>query len=376
MNAAALPSDLLLALEELTSNPNPAPAALERVARWRRACGDAEAAATWQTWSLLPPEPQELRTALAALWRRLGDTDRAAQLLSGDGWPQLALLLQAGELEAAAHLQTRLLRQPPTLAISDLIELLELWKDSQRPQQALDLLQPLLAWMEQRGTPVSAQLCNAMADLLEQLQQFDAAEPWWQRSHTLQPHQAWPLMRLGHQALRRQQPAIAYHYASEVLSRDPGHVYAPRLQRKALVALNAERSLALLDGTPLERIPLPDAVSSPLVEPPADAFWEGCHRLALIGFDDATIVQGWITHLSGLMQMEETPREELQLWLIASPEPLWLSRQVQEWFRSEAPALADTLVVTSWPVWEPDRHGVADRVLTASDSAPFWRPAS
>lgn len=376
MTSSRLPSDLLEALRSLAEQPDPPPEPFERVARWRRACGDADAAATWQTWSLLPPEPQELRSALAALWRRLGDTDRAAQLLSNDGWPQLALLLQTGELEAAAHLQARLLKQPPTLEISDLIELLELWKQSQRPQQALELLQPLMAWMEQRGIPASAQLCNAMADLLEQLQQFDAAEPWWQRSHTLQPHQAWPLMRLGHQALRREQPAIAYHYASQVLSRDPGHVYAPRLQRKALVALNAERSLALLDGTPLERIPLPDAVSNPLVEPPADAFWEGCHRLALIGFDDAAIIQGWITHLSGLKQMEETPQEELQLWLIASPEPLWLSRQVQEWFRLKAPALADTLVVTSWPVWEPDRHGVADRVLTASDSAPFWRPAS
>lgn len=64
------PADLDQALIDLEADA-PAPSAFERVARWRRACGDAESAAEWQTWSLLPPEQAHLRTALAECWRRL-----------------------------------------------------------------------------------------------------------------------------------------------------------------------------------------------------------------------------------------------------------------------------------------------------------------
>ena len=61
-----LPADLDQALIDLEADA-PTPSAFERVARWRRACGDAESAAEWQTWSLLPPEQADLRTALAGV---------------------------------------------------------------------------------------------------------------------------------------------------------------------------------------------------------------------------------------------------------------------------------------------------------------------
>jgi hypothetical protein len=357
MSDVGLSPDLQAALEALSAQSEPEPALFERVARWRRACGDSEAAATWQTWSLLPPEPQELRTALATLWRRTGAVDRAAALLATSdsaeaSWPYLALLVQQQRWDDAIALQQSLLKQPPSLDVGDLMELLQLWQQAERPQEALDLLQPLVAWMERRGTPPSAQLCNAMADLLEKQQRFNAAEPWWQRSHALQPHQAWPLMRLGHQALRSHQPAVAYHYASQALERDPGHAFAPQLRREALEALGAEQSLALLDGDQAQH-PAP----VPLCEPPAPETWQGCRRLALIGFRDAAILSHW--------PQSEQPS---QLWLIASPDPLWLERQAQLLLAQRPTPVA----VQSWPLWEEQRHHTADLVLEATPAAPGW----
>lgn len=361
MTTVRLPDDLEKALTQLGNSSDPDPAWFERVARWRRACGDAEGAATWQTWSLMPPEPDELRNALAALWRRIGATDQAAALLN-DGWPQLALLLQQERWEKATALQQQLLQQPPHVDVADLMELLQLWQQAELPEQALELLRPLLSWMETRGTPPSAQLCNAMADLLEQQRCFDEAEPWWQRSHTLQPHQAWPLMRLGHQALRTQRPAGALHYASQVLQRDPAHTFAPRLRRKALLALNATRSLALLDGSSL-----PAAVPTQ-PEPPPSELWQGCRSLALIGFRDAAFLNDWCAQLNqpGVDNPDTAPPE---LWLIASPDPLWLEHQAAD----RLAGLTKPVSIQSWPVWDEQRHHGVDLVLEASDQPPGWQ---
>lgn len=361
MSSTEISTDLREALEQLSS-ADPAPECFELVARWRRACGDAEAAATWQTWSLLPPEAEELRQALAQLWRGLGDTERAAALVPEPGWQQLAVVLQQGDLEQATSLQRQLLQERPPLEIAALLELVNLWQEAEQHQQALELLEPLLAWMESRGEPVSGQLCNAMADLLEKQNRFNEAEPWWQRSHALQPHQAWPLMRLGHQAMRRQQPLVAVHYANQVLQRDPGHAIAPRLQRKALQALGAERSLALLDGTTPPATP---AIAS-LKEPPPAEIWLGCRRLALIGFRDAAILEGW---LEALNQDPAAAASPAQLWLIASPDPLWLHQQAHTVLAAQDQPIA----LESWPVWDPQRHSAAERVIEACTAHPFWQ---
>jgi hypothetical protein len=128
MTEGSTSSDIKTVLKELSQLDQAEPGQFERVARWRRACGDAEAAATWQTWSLLPPEPEELRSALADLWRRVGDTDAAAGMLAAAGrtksqksWQQLALLLEQADLEAASNLQQQLLLDPPVLAIPELV---------------------------------------------------------------------------------------------------------------------------------------------------------------------------------------------------------------------------------------------------------------
>ena len=391
MTSSGLPTDLLEALRALAEQPDPPPEPFERVARWRRACGDADAAATWQTWSLLPPEPDELRQALAGLWRSLGDTAAAASLLNateGNGdapgnWQQLALLLDQAELEAAQALQQQLLEAPPPLAMADLLDLVRLWQQQQQPQQALELLQPLLGFMQQRGERPSAPLCNALADLLEQQERFDEAEPWWQRSHAQQPQQAWPLMRLGRQALRRDQPAVAVHYARQVLERDPAHSFAPRLLRKGLEALGAQRSLQLLEGetSPSQATDAEtDAAkinneASAFDEPPGPAFWQGCRSLALIGFGEASILEGWLQQLQAAATPQELTQEPLQLWLIASPDPLWLEQQATTLVAAasaagEAPL---ALQLSSWPLWDPQRHGHLHRAIEATPTAPFWR---
>ena len=363
MSTAGLPKDLIDALQALAEQPDPPPEPFERVARWRRACGDAEAAATWQTWSLLPPEPSELRSGrpVAQRGRDNGAAGVLARLKTASS-KQVAATSRSGASrpKSASELQRQLLQHPPVLAIPELLDLLRLWQQQQQPQQALELLQPLLAFMQQRGEQPSGPICTAMADLLEQLKRFDEAEPWWQRSHAQQPQQAWPLMRLGHQALRKQQPAVALHYARQALEREPEHVFAPRLQRKALTALGATRSLQWLDQ---QEPTAADAIE----EPPTQELWVGCRRLALIGFDDASLLEGWCQQLEagGVRYHHIAP---LQLWLIASPDPLAGASGPAAVPRPDPTAHDHQLAAV-----EPQRHGHLDLVLEASESAPFWR---
>ena len=96
---------LLAALQQLSAGSDE-PAHFELVARWRFACGDAEAGATWQFWSLSPPPIDQLRQALAKVWSALGDFEQAEELLSdAESWQQLALLLKQTRYEAAEQLQ-------------------------------------------------------------------------------------------------------------------------------------------------------------------------------------------------------------------------------------------------------------------------------
>ena len=372
MNIDSSQLDLNSALEQLGTLDNSTPALFERVARWRRGCGDADGAATWQTWSLLPPEPEELERALAHIWLLLGDTNRAEQLLNNPhtqlaagSWDKLSLLLKQNQLSEALALQDNLLRNPPELAVQSLLELAELWRRAEQPQQALDLLQPMLVVMQKAGEQPTAALSIAIANLLEQLGHFDQAEPWWQRSHSLQPQQTWPLMSLGRQALRRQLPGLAFHYASQTLRRDPEHAFAPKLQRKALIAMGAQRSLDLLDGKP----PLEPIITISSAEPPPATLFQGCSEIALLGFSDAFVLRNWVQ----AMHAEDhdasgTGNEPICLWLIASPDPLWLQHEASTLLE----AFDQTIELRIWPQWDSQRHGEAQLVLEASPESPGW----
>ena len=170
-------------------------------------------------------------------------------------------------------------------------------------------------------------------------------------------------MRLGHQALRKQQPAVALHYARQVLDRNPSHQFAPRLQRKALLALGAHRSLALLEGTPLSQ--LPDESQGDGPEP---QWWSDCSRLALIGIQNTFLLKSW-SHFLRELDPYDIDEQGLQLWLIDCPDPLWLEQQAHQ-------LLAGTtqpVLIRSWPVWEALRHGNVCLTLEAISEAPFWR---
>lgn len=365
MSSSRISEELRQALTRLAQEKTPDPSLIERIARWRRACGDAETAAQWQTWSLLPPTSEELRPALAKLLSGLGESRLATQLLSDSdqrrSWERLAVLIERKQLKQATSLQRKLLRDPPDLAENDLINLLNQWLEAELYQEALDLLHPLLTSMQKRGDTLSSRLCCAMADLLEKQQRFNEAESWWMQAHTLQPQQVWPVMRLGYQALRQQQPTVAFHYARQTLKRDPHHAFAPELQRKALQAMNAERSLALLDGNEPPSLP-PSQTCSP---PPAECI-DSCLKLALVSLEDVSLLQAWAD------QLDATSASQTRLYLINSHDPLWLEQQAHQ--------LLPSTRIDLWPSWDHQRHSDVDLVLTAdpvdtitNTDAQIWR---
>ena len=365
MSSSRISEEVRQALSRLAQETPPDPTLLERIARWRRACGDAETAAQWQTWSLLPPTLEELRPALVRLLGDLGETNLAMGLLSEPdqrrSWERLGLLIERKQLKQAASLQRKLLRNPPDLAENDLIKLLNQWLEAEHYQEALNLLHPLVTAMQKRGESLTSRLCCSMADLLEKQERFDEAQSWWTQAHTLQPQQVWPLMRLGYQALRQQQPTLAFHYARQSLNRDPQHAFAPELQRKALLAMDAERSLALLDGNEPPSLP-PEQTCTPL---PDDCL-VSCFRLALISLEDVSLLQAWAD------QLDTTAANQTRLYLINSRDPLWLAQQAHH--------LLPNTQIELWPSWDPQRHGDADCVLTAGPvervpdtNAPIWR---
>ena len=144
--------DLSAALKALHKNADPAPEAYERVARWRRACGDAEGASTWQTWSLLPPTSNELREALAILQQETDDHQPGTPELEAANrktktntqeqlsWEKLLLLLKKGNLERAKELQAKLLNSRLKLSFPKIRDLSRHWQAHHHPDQALSLL--------------------------------------------------------------------------------------------------------------------------------------------------------------------------------------------------------------------------------------------
>ena len=367
---------LLAALQQLSAGSDE-PAHFELVARWRFACGDAEAGATWQFWSLSPPPTDQLRQALATVWSALGDFEQAEELLSdAESWQQLALLLKQTRYEAAEQLQNRLLADPSPATISEILAIAADWQQAERPQQILVLLEQLIAYMDRRGEQPTAQFANAFAAQLEQLERFTEAAPWWSRSLQLDPNQVWPLMRLAHHQMRCGQPAIAEHYCRAVLSLDANHQWAPGLQQQALEAMGARGSLALLqqraiphtwqrrqalwrrqielDFVPVERLErLVLRRSVALVPKPA---WQEQTQLGLWGDLDGVALARWAEALR-----MEPPGEPVTLWLLASPDPQ-LQIHNLELLLQEVDFKVN---LRHWPLWDAARHGEIGVLLVA-----------
>lgn len=232
------------------AEPNPGFELFNQVARWRLGCGDATGAAKWQLWSLVPPQQEELQQALVCFWIDLGELKTAADILGleSNGWEGLNLLIKQGSLLEAQNLQQRLLVSPPPLELNFLLNLASAWQKAGCPSDALDLLEQLLLHYKRINQIILPPLANALAQLLEEHQRQEAAASWWRYSLLHDSNQIHPMMRLGRYAMAQNDLLVAFHYAHQVLERDPNHSWAPDLQRKALTALCARGSLALLSN--------------------------------------------------------------------------------------------------------------------------------
>ena len=105
-----------------------------------------------------------------------------------------------------------------------------------------------------------------------------------------------------------------------------------------------------------------------MADPPPLELWLGCRSIALVGFSEARLLLGWCAQLQEQMEHAPAPAQR-ELWLIASPDPLWLEHQTQQLLGD----VAHRVAISSWPVWDPRRHGHCDRVFHCKSTAPFWR---
>lgn len=355
----SLPSDLRQALIRLEADASE-PSDFERVARWRRACGDAHSAAQWQTWSLLPPDTTSLHTALAECWRRVGALERAGRLLATQvpGWNLLAVFLDQNDTTAACQLQEQLLNNPPAIEGSDLLDLVSQWRDRSHPAQALALLNCLIQHLQRQGQTPSLPVTNACADLLEQLERFDDATTWWHRSLQLDPNQAWPMLQLAQIGLRKNQPELCVHYSRAALAQDSQHQWARQLLRDGLIQLGAHHSLQLLEGLAPTGDACPDAPCSVWPEP------ERCDVVGLWRLSEPIGLDSCLQH-----------RHPHTIWLINSPDPLWLRQRVEQVL--ERHQLNTRVQLHDWPVWDRSRWPDLDVLIhPASAPAPADVPAA
>ena len=375
-------NDVLEALTQLSAGSRDW-SHFESISRWRLSCGDAEGASVWHFWSFEPPTSEEIGLALAGFWRSLGESAKATELLpESASWEGLAILLAQARYDEAENLQRSLLRKPPTLEISNLLELVADWQRAERSIPALELLSKLVAYQQSRGERVVPQVAYALADLLEKLDRHDEAAQWWTKSLEVDPNQCWPLMRLAYYEFSRQRPAVAAHYCREVRKLNPKHKTAPKLQRKALKAMGARGSRAILRNQDLpdpwqrrqrqwrlQLVSQLDQVTSlpegiywrrSVVLPPQES-WQNHQQVAIWGdADGLTLVEWATTHCN------HPPETFVILWLLASPDPeLQLNN-----LRLLLADASEHVCVIPWPVWAQDRHGDIESLLIAHRAPP------
>ena len=355
----------------------------ECISRWRLSCGDAETASIWHYWSFDPPNREEIVLALAAFWGSLGENEKATQLLpKEDGWEQLALMQRLSRYEEAETMQRALLLEPPQLDIAKLLEIIAHWQRAERSEPALELLEKLVNYKRNKGERIVPQIAYALADQLEKLDRHDEAAQWWAKSLEIDPNQAWPMMRLAYYEFNRERPAVAAHYCRQVRELNPKHKTAPKLQRKALKAMGARGSRAILRHRDLPdpwqrrqsqwrqqlisqlepRISLPDDLywRSPVVLPPHEA-WQNHQQVALWGDADGLSLVEW-----ALTHGNQPPDHSVILWLLASPDP---ELQLHN-LRLMLPEASKHVLVVPWPVWAPDRHGEIESLLISHRATP------
>jgi len=379
-----LDSSLRSTLSSL-AEPNPGSELFIQVARWRLGCGDATGAAKWQLWSLVPPQQEELQQALVRFWIDLGELKTAAGILGSEsnGWEGLNLLIQQGSLIEAQNLQQRLLISPPRLELNFLLNLASAWQKAGCPSDALDLLEQLLLHYKRVNKIILPPLANALAQLLEEHQRQEAAASWWRYSLLQDSNQIHPMMRLGRYAMAQNDLLVAFHYAHQVLERDPNHSWAPDLQKKALTALGARGSLALLANhsppkswlsrqsqwlMPLKKFTseqmICDLIARSFVKFLPFEIIKDYRSIALWGDSDGLALAQII-----LNRYDTSPNLSV-IWLLASTDPL-----LQIYNLERLMPVHSTIQLKFWPSWDPNIHADVELLVFASnikrEKSPF-----
>lgn len=367
------------------AEPNPGSELFIQVARWRLGCGDATGAAKWQLWSLVPPQQDELQQALVCYWIDLGELKTAAGILGpeSNGWEGLNLLIQQGSLIDAQNLQQRLLVSPPPLELNFLLNLASAWQKAGCPSDALDLLEQLLLHYKRVNQIVLPPLANALAQLLEEHQRQEAAASWWRYSLLQDSNQIHPMMRLGRYAMAQNDLLVAFHYAHLVLERDPNHSWAPDLQKKALTALGARGSLALLANhsppkswlsrqsqwlMPLKKFTseqiLCDLIARSFVKFLPFEITKDYRSIALWADSDG------LTLAQIILNRYNTSPNPSVIWLLASTDPLLQIYNLERLMPEHS-----TIQLKFWPSWDPNIHADVELLVFASsikrEKSPF-----
>ena len=358
------------------AEPNPGFELFIQVARWRLGCGDAAGAAKWQLWSLVPPQQEELQQALVCFWIDLGELKTAAGILGSkcNGWEGLNLLIQQGSLIEARNLQQRLLVSPPPLELNFLLNLASAWQKSGCPSDALDLLEQLLLHYKRGNQIVLPPLANALAQLLEEHKRQEAAASWWRYSLEQDSNQIHPMMRLGRYALAQNNPLVAFHYAHQVLERDPNHSWAPDLQKKALTALGARGSLALLANhtppkswlrrqsqwlTPLKKFTVEqiicDLIARSCIKLLPTKIIKEYKSIALWGDSDGLALS------QILLNRYDDSTNLSVIWLLASADPLLQINNLKRLMPENS-----SIQLKFWPLWDPNIHADVELLVFAS----------
>lgn len=212
----------------------------EKIARWRRACGDAEGASKWQTWSLLAPESPEIIISILEILENTWEQDEPKLLkrklknyIQSQNWLELENLLKSNQIAASIIQQDKLIRDNQKLRPYQLEKICKLWEKQKKPDQIIKLLNFFISKKTNTNRNPRIRLLISLANLLEQEMRYHEARKWLEKAHQLEPKLPTPLLRLARLSLRQNQPHLAVRYTSLILDADPNHDFAMKLQRKA-----------------------------------------------------------------------------------------------------------------------------------------------
>jgi hypothetical protein len=191
------------------------------------------------------------------------------------------------------------------------------------------------------------------------------------------------MMRLGRYAMAQNDLLVAFHYAHQVLERDPNHSWAPDLQKKALNALGARGSLALLANhsppkswlsrqsqwlMPLKKYTseqiICDLIARSFVKLLTIEIIKDYRSIALWGDSDGLALAQIL-----LNRFHDSTNPSV-IWLLASTDPLLQIYNLKRLMPEHS-----TIQLKFWPLWDPNIHADIELLVFASsikrEKSPF-----